>query len=135
MVVYTASTESYAHPIVEYLNKPRRTIKAVLSRNHCLETHNGFHIKDLRIIKEFELKDTVIIDNLVHSFAFQLDNGIPILEFLANKKDRELYYLCDRLAEMASSADIRKEIKKHYNITQILEHEESKFVWSGESRY
>jgi hypothetical protein len=30
----------------------------------------------------------IIIDNLVHSFAFQLDNGIPILEFLANKKDR-----------------------------------------------
>lgn len=36
VVVYTASTESYAHPIVEYLNKPKRTIKAVLARNHCL---------------------------------------------------------------------------------------------------
>ncbi len=30
----------------------------------------------------------IIIDNLVHSFAFQLENGIPILEFIANKKDR-----------------------------------------------
>lgn len=36
VIVYTASTESYAHPIVEYLNKPKRTIKAVLSRGHCL---------------------------------------------------------------------------------------------------
>lgn len=35
----------------------------------------------------------LIVDNLVHSFAFQLDNGVPILEFTANKKDRELYYL------------------------------------------
>jgi hypothetical protein len=30
----------------------------------------------------------IIVDNLVHSFAFQLDNGIPVLEFLNNKKDR-----------------------------------------------
>lgn len=51
IVVYTASTENYAHPIIEYLNKPYRTIKAILHRGHCLETHNGFHIKDLRIIK------------------------------------------------------------------------------------
>ena len=51
VIVYTASTENYAQPIVEYLNKPKRTIKAVFSRNHCLETHNGFYIKDLRVIK------------------------------------------------------------------------------------
>ncbi len=99
------------------MNKPKRTIKAVLSRGHCLETHNGFHIKDLRIIKEFGLKDMIIIDNLVHSFAFQLDNGIPILEFLANKKDRELYYMCERLVGLAKCSDVTVELKKIYNLT------------------
>jgi len=49
----------------------------------------------------------IIIDNLVHSFAFQLDNGIPILEFIANKKDRELYHLVDRLAGLAKCEDVR----------------------------
>ncbi len=49
----------------------------------------------------------LIVDNLVHSFAFQLDNGVPILEFTANKKDRELYYLTERLVGMASSQDVR----------------------------
>jgi CTD small phosphatase-like protein 2 len=81
------------------------------------------------------MKDILIIDNLVHSFAFQLDNGIPILEFIANKKDRELYYMCDRLIDIAKSQDVRKEIKKMYNLTQILEHDESAFIWNGESRY
>ena len=66
----------------------------------------------------------LIVDNLVHSFAFQLDNGVPILEFTANKKDRELYYLTERLVSMASSQDVRNEIKKLYNITQVLEHDE-----------
>lgn len=31
-----------------------------------------------------------MIDNLVHSFGLQLTNGIPILEFLDNKQDKEL---------------------------------------------
>ena len=37
--------------------------------------------------------DVLIIDNLVHSFAFQLDNGIPILEFYGYKDDTELINL------------------------------------------
>lgn len=36
IIVYTASTQPYAEPIVEYLNKPKTTIKGILSRNHCL---------------------------------------------------------------------------------------------------
>lgn len=35
-----------------------------------METKNGFFIKDLRIIKNRELKDIVIVDNLAHSFGF-----------------------------------------------------------------
>ncbi len=62
----------------------------------------------------------LIVDNLVHSFAFQLDNGVPILEFLANKKDRELYYLTEKLVGMAQCQDVRKEIRKMFNITQVL---------------
>ena len=37
-----------------------------------METKNGFFIKDLRILKNRELKDIVIVDNLVHSFGFQI---------------------------------------------------------------
>ena len=55
-----------------------------------METQNGFFIKDLRIIQNRELKDIVIVDNLVHSFGLQITNGIPILEFLDNKNDKEL---------------------------------------------
>ena len=55
-----------------------------------METHNGLRIKDLRIIKNRSLSDIVIVDNLVHSFGLQIDNGIPILDFTNNKDDREL---------------------------------------------
>ena len=32
----------------------------------------------------------MIVDNLVHSFGLQIDNGIPILDFTNNKDDKEL---------------------------------------------
>lgn len=86
--VFTASTADYAEPIVEYLNEKKKTIYGVLNRRNCMETHNGFYIKDLRIIKNRQLKDMIIVDNLVHSFGLQIDNGIPILEYLKGKEDK-----------------------------------------------
>lgn len=52
-----------------------------------METKNGFFIKDLRILKNTQLKDVIMVDNLVHSFGFQLDNGVPILEWQNDQKD------------------------------------------------
>ena len=86
--VFTASTADYAEPIVEHLNEKKKTILGVLNRRNCMETHNGFYIKDLRIIKNRSLKDIILVDNLVHSFGLQIDNGIPILEYLKGKEDK-----------------------------------------------
>lgn len=96
---FTASTKDYAEPIVEYLNKKKRTIQGILHRKNCLETVNGFKIKDLRIIKNRGLEDIVLVDNLVHSFGLQLDNGIPVLEFISNKNDQELKFVEKMLME------------------------------------
>ena len=55
-----------------------------------METKNGFFIKDLRIIANKQLKDILIVDNLAHSFGFQIENGIPILEYHNDQNDCEL---------------------------------------------
>ena len=86
--VFTAGTLDYAEPIINYLNTPKKTILGFLHRKNCMETQNGFFIKDLRIIQNRSLKDIIMVDNLVHSFGLQINNGIPILEFLNNKQDR-----------------------------------------------
>lgn len=60
-----------------------------LYRCHCvLCIVNGmkFYVKDLKIVEDlYDLKDVVIIDNSVLSFAYHLDNGIPISPFYDSK--------------------------------------------------
>lgn len=107
IAIFTASAAVYAKTIVNYIDKDKKYINAILSREHCMETKNGFFIKDLRIIKERDLKDVIIVDNLVHSFGFQLENGVPILEFINDKKDEELKHLKDYLLEAYKHDDLR----------------------------
>ena len=47
------------------------------------------HVKDLRVINRKET-DIVLIDNAAYYYAFQLDNGIPIVPYYEGKNDYEL---------------------------------------------
>ncbi len=53
------------------------------------------------------MSDIVIVDNLVHSFGLQIDNGIPILDFTSNKDDRELLGIEKILIELRNVEDVR----------------------------
>jgi CTD small phosphatase-like protein 2 len=79
-----------------------------------METQKGYFIKDLRIIKNRELKDMVIVDNLVLNFGLQIDNGIPILEFTDNPNDQELKHLEGYLNDLVKAKDTRQ-----HNIEQL----------------
>lgn len=99
-----------------------------------METHNGFFIKDLRIIKNRGLKDLIIVDNLVHSFGLQIDNGIPILEYLKGKEDRELLGIEKLLTDLATVEDVRDHIKETLNLRKVLEIHEDDFILVEDDR-
>jgi len=42
---------------------------------------HGIYVKDLRIIADREIKDMIIVDNSIISFAFNMENGVPIAAF------------------------------------------------------
>ena len=44
------------------------------------------YVKDLRVINR-DLKDILLVDNAAYSYAFQLDNGIPILPYYQGPND------------------------------------------------
>ena len=105
--MFTASSFAYATAVLKFLDPYTQFISGLLSRSNCMQTKNGFFIKDLRIIKNRDLKDIIIVDNLAHSFGFQINNGVPILEWHSGA-DSELYFLKNYLVAAATLDDVRQ---------------------------
>ena len=69
----------------------------------------------------YDLKDLVLVDNSVLSFAYHLDNGIPISPFYDSKDDKELLNIADFLLKYANENDIRDKLKEVYKLNYYLE--------------
>ena len=119
--IFTASAFQYAEAIVDSLDPKKLYIDGILSRDHCLQTKHGCYIKDLRIINNRDLKNMVIVDDLVHSFAFQINNGIPILKWTNQKDDRELKYLYKYLVKISGENDLRDANKIFFNLEGLAQ--------------
>ena len=80
-------------------------------------------VKDLRIIENRNMKDMLIIDNSCLSFAFNINNGVPILPFFDNEEDEELkhltYYL-NRLLDQ-SVVDVRDQNIQAFGLLKLKE--------------
>jgi len=124
IVVYTASHQSYADAVLDYLDKENKYFQYRLYRNHCVQCDvDGikFYVKDLDTLNEkYNLKDVVIIDNSVLSFAYHLNNGIPIVPYIEQKEDSQLIMLAYYLLSISHYDDLPAENKKHINIEHFL---------------
>ena len=125
IIAYTASHESYADSVINYLDPDNKYFEHRLYRSHCVlcvVNEMKFYVKDLGILDEFcDLKDVVLIDNSVLSFAYHLDNGIPISPFYDSKKDVELLDISNFLFKYAEEDDIRDKLREVYKLSEYLE--------------
>ena len=112
--IFTAASKDYADSVINYLDPENKYIKLRLYRNNCINVGGLLKIKDLRLIKNINLKNIILIDNSIYSFASQLSNGIFINSFYCDKEDNELQnvfrYLIDYILPCE---DIRK-INEHF---------------------
>ena len=76
-------------------------------------------MKDLSIIADRNIKDVIIVDNSLISFAFNLANGIPIKAFLGNKNDEELLFMVTYLEELFSFTDVRTHINATFKLQEF----------------
>ena len=70
-------------------------------------------MKDLRVLGR-DLKDVALIDNAAYSYAFQLDNGIPILPYYHGSQDYELKALEKFINSYLMVADVRAVNRKTF---------------------
>jgi len=124
VIVFTASKKQYADTILDFIDPNRELIEARWYRDSCYTTEEHVYIKDLRIFEDqWDLKDIVLIDNAVHSFGFQVNNGIPMLPFYDYKNDRDMIHTTHFLQTLSYEYDVRPLIRDTFWIEKLRQNE------------
>lgn len=119
IIVFTAGQQNYADPILDYLDPNKKIFKRRLYRTDCIQLSN-FFIKDLDIILDRDKEKMIIVDNSIVSFAFDLDNGVPINSFFGvEPDDRELLFLFSFLEEIHTAKDVREPIANSFKLSEL----------------
>jgi len=120
--IFTASVPEYANAVINFLDPENKYIKFRLYRNNYINVGDLVRVKNLRILKNIPLKDIVLVDNNMHSFALKLDNGILINSFFCDKKDDELDIVLSYLIEFILPAnDVRNANEQFFGFRRIVE--------------
>ena len=121
IAIFTASEKAYADAIINKLDPERKLISKRLYNSDC-DQINGIFVKDLTKLGR-NLKDVVLVDNTVLCFAFQLNNGVPVLSYYGSGKsnDTELIDLREFLISIKDCADVRVPIADYFKWDKICE--------------
>lgn len=123
-MVFTASVQEYADPVIDWLESERKFFSARYYRQHCTFRHGAF-IKDLSSV-EPDLSKVMILDNSPLSYMFHQgqsratddnvripmlmsnpDNAIPIQGWINDPTDNDLQHLVPFLEGLQYVSDVR----------------------------
>lgn len=111
--IFTAAREDYASKVIDILDPSGRLINGRLYRQHCSNAA-GTLVKDFRVIGNRRRENTILVDNLIYSFAADLDNGIHIKSYVDGRDDYELEYLANVLDRLEYGDDIPQFIDTNF---------------------
>ncbi|KAL7445497.1 hypothetical protein ACHAXM_011782 [Skeletonema potamos] len=104
IVVYTASLNKYADPLLDLLD-PQRVIRTRLFRESCV-FYEGNYVKDMSLLNR-DLSQAIIIDNSPSSYLFHPENAIDCSSFIDDPNDRELDQIAKFLVGIKDVNDVR----------------------------
>ncbi|PHH70227.1 hypothetical protein CDD83_5487 [Cordyceps sp. RAO-2017] len=105
LVIFTASVQEYADPVIDWLESERKFFSARYYRQHCTY-RQGAYIKDLSSV-EPDLSKVMILDNSPLSYLFHQDNAIPIQGWINDPTDNDLMHLVPLLEGLQYVFDVR----------------------------
>ncbi|KAJ3764123.1 NLI interacting factor-like phosphatase [Lentinula raphanica] len=107
LVIFTASMQEYADPVIDWLDAGRGILGNRLFRDSCTQLPNGSFTKDLSII-EADLARVCLIDNSPVSYRVNEANGIPIEGWTNDPSDEALLDLLPVLDSLRFTSDVRR---------------------------
>ncbi|KAJ8604230.1 hypothetical protein MRB53_041882 [Persea americana] len=105
VVVFTASVQEYADPVIDWLEEERKVFKARYYRQHCTY-RGGAYMKDLSLVQP-DLSRAIIVDNSPLSYKLNTQNAIPIEGWISDPSDNDLLYLIPVLKSLRMVKDVR----------------------------
>lgn len=89
LVIFTASVQEYADPVIDWLESERKFFSARYYRQHCTFRHGAF-IKDLSSV-EPDLSKVLILDNSPLSYMFHQGTRIRSRDCLLGGLTADLF--------------------------------------------
>ncbi|CBH16285.1 hypothetical protein, conserved [Trypanosoma brucei gambiense DAL972] len=97
IVLWTASVESVARPVVDRLDPDGTIFDCVICRDARWYDESGY-TKDLRLLGRY-IERSVIVENSPLCVKLNRRNAILVSDFVRNRMDRQLYVVCVILLE------------------------------------
>ncbi|KAF5393781.1 hypothetical protein D9757_000073 [Collybiopsis confluens] len=107
LVIFTASMQEYADPVIDWLDAGRGILEHRLFRDSCTQLPNGSYSKDLSIV-EPDLARVCLVDNSPVSYKVNEANGIPIEGWTHDPYDEALLDLLPVLDSLRFTSDVRR---------------------------
>ena len=120
LFIWTASTKRFLNIVLDSIGIDRSLFKYIFTRKHCDDMGN-YYTKDLtRYFTEYELSQTVLVDNSFYNFIPQPSNGYHIKTFLGSHNDKAFKLLQLNLKLLKNREDIRPYLLKINNISKKI---------------
>lgn len=105
VVIFTASVQEYADPVIDWLDQGRGLIAGRLFRDACTY-RNGSYLKNLAIVDQ-DLSRVCLVDNSPASYHLNPSNGIPVEGWTHDPSDEALLDLLPILDSLRFAQDVR----------------------------
>ncbi|KAG6860999.1 hypothetical protein C0995_005019 [Termitomyces sp. Mi166 len=107
LVIFTASMQEYADPVIDWLDAGRGILGHRFFRDSCTQLPNGSFTKDLSIV-DADLSRVCLVDNSPVSYRVNEANGIPIEGWTHDPSDEALLDLLPVLDSLRFTSDVRR---------------------------
>lgn len=108
VVVYTASLNKYADPLLDRLDM-KGVVTHRLFRESCT-FYQGSYVKNLSLLGR-DLSQTIIVDNSPLSYLFHPDNAIDCISWIDQQQDDELRVIEDFCEAIDHVDDVRLHLR------------------------
>ena len=126
--IFTASKSIYANAILQKIDPESKFINFRLFKKNCYRDTKNRLIKDLKILKNRDLKDIILVDNSINAAIYNLNNCVPIIPYYGDKNDHHLISLANYLDKIYQHDDLRYVNKKYFKFLQFKSFQSVKLI-------